>query len=413
MASEKTDVPGIENVLPQNIAAVEDSVQPARLDDARLRVLQVITHLDMGGAESIAMSLIDGLRSRIDFSLFAILQHAEPGAVGRDMAARLDQWIVPVNFGVTGRFKSGGAVVAAYRLAREIRRFRPDVVHLHAEIAELTFSIAVFLSRAARIAPVLRTVHNSTLWIDWNRLGNGVTTVLATADAVAVSRNAADADAAIVTLRKRPRCDVIYNGVPRPKPDSSRAGVQANGPFRVLFAGRLVHQKGADLLPAILAEAYRLTERRDVCVTIAGSGVLQEAVEQGLADQLDGWNVSIEPPISGLANHLNDYDAVLLPSRYEGFALLPLEVLMAGVPLVTTMAPGLDEALPPSYPLASPVDNVTALGERLASVINGDEDYRAMAARCGDELAQRFSPAAMAQAYAERYRRLAARVRAR
>lgn len=408
MASEEIGALRLEKRLSQGRTAFGDSVVRARSDDAQLRVLQVITHLDMGGAESIAMSLIDALRGRIDFSLFAILQHTEPGAVGRDMAGRLEQWMVPVNFGVSGRFKSGGAVVAAYRLAREIKRFRPDVVHLHAEIAELTFSIAVFLSRAARVVPVLRTVHNSTLWVEWNRLGNGVTSVLAAADTVAVSRNAADADAAILTLRKRPKCDVIYNGVPRPEHDLLRAGERSPGPFRLLFAGRLVHQKGADLLPAVLAEAYRRTERRDVCVTIAGSGVLQELVEQGLAGQLPGWTISIVPPISGLANRLRDFDAVLLPSRYEGFALLPLEVLMAGVPLVTTMAPGLDEALPPAYPLAAPVDDVEALGERLARVINGAEDYQALAAECGDELAQRFSPAAMAQAYAERYRRLAA-----
>jgi len=373
----------------------------------RLRVLQVITHLDMGGAEGIAMGLIEALRPTIDFSLFAVMRQAEPGAVGRDMAARLDRWGMPVRFGVGGRFKSGGVVVAAHRLVREIKRFRPNVVHLHAEIAELTYATARLLSPNARAAPVLRTVHNSGLWIDWNRLGRGVTSLLAGADAVAVSRNAAEADAAIITRRPRPPCDVIYNGIDRPVPDRSRAVAAEGGAFRLLFAGRLVHQKGADLLPAILAEAYRRTARRDVTVTIAGTGVLRDAVERGVAGRLAGWTVKIVPPIGGLAEQLGDYDAVLLPSRYEGFALLPLEVLLAGIPLVTTRAPGLDEAISSTYPLAAPVDDVVALGALLARVMSGAEDYRAVASAHGDELARRFSPAAMAQAYAARYRRLA------
>jgi hypothetical protein len=71
----------------------------------RPRVMHVITHLDMGGAETVALGLIDALRDRIDFSLFAVLRQAAAGAIGRDMAGRLDRWRVPYRFGVGGRFK--------------------------------------------------------------------------------------------------------------------------------------------------------------------------------------------------------------------------------------------------------------------------------------------------------------------
>jgi len=371
--------------------------------DRRLRVMQVITHLDSGGAEGVALDLIGSLRSLIDFSLFAILRQGELSAVGRDMADRLEQWKIPYGFGVGGRFKSGGALVAALALARAIRRLRPDVVHLHAEIPELVFALACLLSGRVRRTPMLRTVHNCELWIEWHRLGRWVTGQLAHGDAVAVSHIAADADAAIVTRQTRPRPDVIYNGVRRPAPAHVSPEPR---PFRLLFAGRLVHQKGADLLPAILAAAHRHTRRCDVDVTIAGTGVFRDEIERGFAGALQGWQVRIVPPIERLAERLGEFDGLLLPSRFEGFGLLHVEALMAGLPLVTTDAPGLDETIPRDYPLRAPVDDVETLGEMVARMISAGNAYRPIAMRFGEDLADRFDPEMMARAHADRYRLL-------
>ncbi|KQN35706.1 hypothetical protein ASG37_15420 [Sphingomonas sp. Leaf407] len=364
------------------------------------RVLHVITHLAMGGAENVALGLIDSLRDDIDFALFAVIDHAEPGPVGQAMAARLTDWGVPFAFGTRRGFKSGGVVQAAWRLARMVRRFRPDVIHVHTEIPELTLAIAHVLSPAVRATPILRTVHNSVLWIDWAGIGRWVTRRLAGAQAVAVSRAAADADAAI--LPGRPRAEVVHNGIvaqaaPAPTPRDP-------SPLRILFAGRLVHQKGADLLPAILGEAHARTPRRDVAVTIAGSGDLADMVARGVAGIAPGWTIALTGPIANLAARLTDHDIVLLPSRFEGFPLLPAEVLIAGVPLVTTIAPGLDELLPADYPFHAASGDVATLGRLLARVIDDLPAARAVAAGQGRVIATRFDPVVMAAAYRDRYR---------
>lgn len=376
--------------------------------DARLRVMQVITHLDMGGAEGIAMTLIESLRASVDFTLFAVLDEGVPSAVGQDMARRLADWNVPVRVGTRRGFKSGGALLAALAIARAVRRDRPDIVHLHTEIPELAYAIACLLSRRVRRTPLLRTVHNCTLWIAWGGIGRWVTGRLAHGTAIAVSENAAHADAAIPTGSVRPRAQVIYNGVRQPAVAAPDAAC-ADDPVRILFAGRLVEQKGADLLPAILAAAHAHAPDRPVDITIAGSGAMQGDVAQGLADALPGWTVAMVPPMEQLADRLHRYDAVLLPSRYEGFGLLALETLMAGVPLVTTDAPGLDEVVPPDYPLRAGVDDVATLGRHLAAVIADPAAHRPVAALFGARLATRFSPDAMAQAYRARYDALARR----
>jgi glycosyltransferase involved in cell wall biosynthesis len=357
----------------------------------------------MGGAEMIALALIDALHTQVDFSLFAVLRQSSQGAVGRDMVERLERRRVPFRFGVGGFFKSGGVILAARALARTIAQQRPDVVHVHTEIPEMTLAVACLMSRRVRRTPLLRTVHNGELWIAWDRLGAWVTQRLAHGQAVAVSNYAAAADAAIATSTRRPPATVVYNGITRP-PRVPIGG--APTPVRVLFAGRLVHQKGADLLPAILSVAHASTARRDVEVVIAGSGILHDAVKQGVAGELPGWNVRMTEPIERLPERLAEHDVVLVPSRFEGFGLLPAEVLLAGLPVVTTDAPGLDEVIPPEYPFKAAVDNVAALGTHLAAVINDPVEAQKTAVRYGDVLAERFSSEVMASAYLARYRAL-------
>jgi glycosyltransferase involved in cell wall biosynthesis len=322
------------------------------------------------------------------------------------MAADLARWTIPVFHGTRMPFKRGGVVAAALAIVQAVKRARPDVVHLHTEVPELAYALACTLSRRVRQTPMLRTVHNVSLWIAWDRLGRWATQQLAHGEAVAVSQAAADADEAIATRTARPRPLVIPNGV---MAVPTRTGPRRAGPVRVLFAGRLVTQKGADLLPAILKAAHGRAHVIPTEVTIAGTGAYRESIAQELAQPLPGWTVRFQDAIAQLSHRLHDYDAVLMPSRFEGFGLLALETLMAGVPLITTDAPGLDEVVPAAYPLRAPVDDGEALGAHLALVIADPEASRPMAAAFGARLAARFDPAAMAQAYLARYEALARR----
>lgn len=368
--------------------------------ERRPRVLQVITHLDLGGAERVAMQLIEGLRGTCDFQMFAVRQDRELNDVGRAMAARLRDWGVPVHVGTRRGFKQGGALQAAFALARVIAREGIDVVHLHTEEPELVWAVASLLSRRVRRVAVLRTIHNSTLWIAWGRLGAWVTRRLARADRVAVSQAAAAADLAIDAGPGRTLADVLYNGVEAPV---ATGGPAFGTPFRVLFAGRFVPQKGGDLLPAILSAGHAATTRRDVAVTIAGRGPMADEIAAGLNGVAPGWDLQIVPPIGDLAARLTAYDCVLAPSRFEGFGLLPVEAMLAGVPVVTFNAPGTAEVLPENYPLAAAPGDCAGLGARLAAVIDDGPGFGAAVAAMRAGLTARFGMPAMLAGYRARY----------
>ena len=99
----------------------------------RPRVLQCVSHLALGGAERVAVSLIETLRNRYDFSVHAIRGMAD-GQVGTSLHQQLLALEVPVSVGARIPMRFGGVITGAMGLARALHRFRPDLIHLHTEI---------------------------------------------------------------------------------------------------------------------------------------------------------------------------------------------------------------------------------------------------------------------------------------
>ena len=106
------------------------------------------------------------------------------------------------------------------------------------------------------------------------------------------------------------------------------------GPFRFLNVARLSRQKGQDLLLEALALAR--TDLPPVSLTLVGSGP-EEASLRRLSRKL-GLNdiVSFAGYTSDPASHFRSADCFVLPSRWEGFGVVLIEALQAGLPLLAT-----------------------------------------------------------------------------
>jgi glycosyltransferase involved in cell wall biosynthesis len=191
----------------------------------------------------------------------------------------------------------------------------------------------------------------------------------------------------------------IHNGV------ADRDLVQLPRPFTgptVGTIGRLDRQKGMDVLLRSLAEIP------GAGLVVVGDGPERESLERwaqalGLSDRVcfQGWQKDAR-------RHLTTFDVFALASRFEGFPLVIVEAMLAGLPVVATNVGSVSEAvLDQRTGVLVDSENAAALTAALGSLLADPELRRRMGAE-GRERAQVFTPVAMARAFEDLYQELLA-----
>lgn len=155
--------------------------------------------------------------------------------------------------------------------------------------------------------------------------------------------------------------------IPLPALDNGPPAGRATGKT-ILAAGRLIQQKGFDLL----IEAFRRLEDRDARLMIIGSGpegaALTRQVERaGLGDRisLTGYQPDIRPLLDAAR-------LFVLPSRFEGYGAVIIEALGAGRPVIATAStPAVDDVLTDrECGMIVPIEDVPALTSALRAMLD-------------------------------------------
>lgn len=111
-------------------------------------------------------------------------------------------------------------------------------------------------------------------------------------------------------------------------------------PVDVLFVGRLVPAKNADLLVQAID---RLSEANpDIQCMIVGDGPERRTIERFVAENGLGGNVSVRGSLEAdedVLGLMKTADVFVLPSQREGFGITALEALACGTPVVTVQYP--------------------------------------------------------------------------
>jgi glycosyltransferase involved in cell wall biosynthesis len=318
---------------------------------------------------------------------------------------------------VADRPRLPGDLRAIGRLRRLFRAWRPDVVHAHGLRAGALAAIAVAFSQTAagnkqgRPALVV-TVHNAPP-------AGGVTGAIYRVLELIVARNADSVLCVSADLEDRMRAAGAHRvgrALVPAAPVSLTADVSAEtraalraefgadpGQAIVLAAGRLAAQKGFGLL---LDAAARWGDIRPApSLVIAGQGPLAGELQARAASL--GLTVRFVGQRGDLPALLAAADVFVLPSVWEGQALILQEALRAGVPVVATRVGGNPELTGEDAAILVPPGDAQRLAEAVRAVL-GDP---ALAARLRKAAAVRAralpdEDAAVAAALAE-YRHVA------
>lgn len=188
-----------------------------------------------------------------------------------------------------------------------------------------TIHHSVHASDARPYKTALRAAYHR-YWIAFNERR-----LLRRADkAVAVSQFAAEVARCWLLDRKY---DVIYNGVDTSifRPDSRRH--RSNGPLRLLYVGGWTANKGVELLAPIARQLGKA-----VVLRYTGTGASLKGSTPA--------NMHCIERLSGdqaVAAAMQEADALLFPSRSEGFGLVVAEAMACGLPVVATRGSSLPE----------------------------------------------------------------------
>lgn len=363
------------------------------------RIAFCITDLDPGGAERALVHLV----TRLDRQLWepAVFCLGPPGA----LVGRLSEAQIPTTcLGARGRSDVG----VVYRLCRELRRFRPEIVQSFLFHANLAGRIAARWARAAHCVSGIRVAERRARWPLWlDRVTNRLVTTN-----VCVSQSVAEFSATVARL-PREKLIVIPNGVEvelfaAAEPlDLTEFGFPASAKA-IVAVGRLDRQKGLpDLLEAV---STLIAKHADVHLLLVGDGPERDRLtrittELSLAHRVHfaGWRPDV-PRI------LRSAFCLALPSLWEGMPNVVLEAMAAALPVVATRVEGIDELVVPGetgliVPASAPSDLAAALDALLAD----PRGAKAMGCAGQERVKSHFSWEKMAENYDALYRRLVGR----
>lgn len=259
-------------------------------------------------------------------------------------ASQISELNVPEGVLVVGFNDSGGRPGNAFRLAIKvlqtaIGRGGAAVVHVHSTFAGVTVRLAMLLLRW-KGPRIIYCAHGwmfdrpmSALALFGAKL---VERWLSVVTHVVICISAHDFSLARRAGIKSGKLRIVLNGVASdgPAPLDFLPDWKV-GRMRVLFVGRFDKQKGID----ILFDALKLIES-DVHAFIAGGAVL---ADEGLPDPPQcanflGW---VSPEV--LEVYRLSADVMIIPSRWEGFGLVAVEAMRAGLAVIASRTGGLKE----------------------------------------------------------------------
>ncbi len=168
--------------------------------------------------------------------------------------------------------------------------------------------------------------------------------------------------------------------------------------FDLVYAGRLVSEKGVDVLLRALRQLR--DKKLQPKLTIVGSGP-EEHVLRELAAALElNEQVIFKGTLRGsaLVEELNRHSILVVPSLYnEPFGIVALEGIACGCVVIGSHGGGLRDTIGPCG-LTFPNGDSNALAKCLGDVLSGSHSLETLRAHAREHLAK-FSKSAVADAY--------------
>jgi glycosyltransferase involved in cell wall biosynthesis len=295
--------------------ATARAAHPPAAASARHRVLLLIDHLDVGGAQQ-HVALLAGELVRRGHEVHVL--HTGPPEVALHRRVRVAS--VSRDRVVRREDDAFNRAVAAYAA-----KVRPTVIHAHLYAAALAGAAAA----AEHGVPLVLSHHSAGTWQDD---GDRARLVAAMKTASFHFAASPQIESHLIEQGVPPaRLEFLPNAVTVPRHPAAR---QEGDRFRLGYLGRLDHDKDPVLALQALAHARLLGSRASL--EMRGDGPLDEEVAAAVR-RLDLADAVVRGGfVDDVQRFYGRIDALLLTSRSEGMPLVVLEAMGNELPVIAT-----------------------------------------------------------------------------
>ena len=361
-----------------------------------MRILQVITSLQTGGAEKLIVDIVPKLRQKrleVDVCLFNgkntpfKLQLQTSGCKIYDLSCG-ESYYSPIN------------IIKMWRIMRHY-----DIIHTHNTAPQLFAAIANIISKKRLIT----TEHSTnSRRRDYPILRYGDKWMYSRYDSViCISEIAEQVLKEYLAISPYMPCNIctINNGIDvarfyHAQPlDRKNVGSDEKQYVVVMVAG---FREAKDQETVIRAIAKLQDKRYELW--LVGDGERRKAIEQCIKDEHVENQIKLLGVRMDVPSILKAADVVVMSSHWEGLSLSNIEGMSVGKPFIASDVNGLREVTN-GYGILFPHGDYQILANEIKHLVNDHSYYNQIAAHCY-ERAQQFDIKNMVDSYSKLYERL-------
>jgi glycosyltransferase involved in cell wall biosynthesis len=399
--------------LPERTAPLAESLDNPRITvpevaatTTPMRVLHVITRLNVGGPARHTLAVVEGLRRQgVDAQL--IHGVADPGE------GTLDNVLIAESLGATmlpslGRpLRPWSDFRALVQLSRLMFTLRPDVVHTHTAKAGALGRLAALVynathSRSRRCA-VVHTFHGHVF--------SGYFGPRVSAGVQFVERRMASLTDRIIVVSAGQQDEICqrYRIAAPSKVEVLEPGTDLGSLLRLDTNAGLRHQIGFEDRDVVFGYVGRFVPIKDLTTLIrafarttarcaaarlmlVGDGEQRRLLENLVAELRLGDRVRFTGWLRDMAAVYGAIDVAVLSSRNEGTPLALVEAMAAGKPVISTRVGGIEDFVSDGQTgLLIPPGDVARFTEAMALLCCNPSERRRLGQGGRESVAQRFS----------------------
>ena len=353
------------------------------------RILLLITDLRLGGTPTVVHNLATRLNSPPEVTVdVACLSPTGP------VAAQLETFNIRV-FPLNARGPSD--VSAIVRLARLLRRENYDTVFSFLVHSNVAAAMVKPIFPGVRFLQSIQTTQPYPAW-HWKVQSvahHAVDTIVVPSESVAqaaVERSHVPSEKIVIISNAIDPADFADLAIA-----SERKTLFESRPVPIGFIGRLDPIKRvSDLIEAVAHLDGR------VHLHVFGDGPERPRLERQIAALGIPSRVTLHGSVPHPGDALRQIALLVLPSEAEGFGLVLIEAMAAGIPVVATDAPGIRNVATHNVTaLLVPVGNPTALADAIKELLGSSALRHRLITSASAEVGRKFTWTAVLPRYRE------------